>query len=182
MSAAVLLPISPRSSISALQKNSIGITVVIVLVFATLYSVSKLLVVLERSFVGSWLAIPYALAVFILLTLMYFAFLVIITALLMKGRVASRREFVQNANAIGYWFAWRCIASSILMLLFPSRAIAGENIAYVISSVIIFLWFLYLFVSTISVANNTSIRSCWVPGILSLFLSSIIGAVFGFAL
>jgi hypothetical protein len=177
---ALILPVAPRKGFTQLQENSrLKSSIAVVVVFAVLYSFASMYpggVLRERSYESNALLFTFKLAH----SLLYFVVLTALSTVFIRGAASDIAiKYSSNANLIAYWFAWRFLVSSILVLSFSSLSISGENIVYLIVSFGMFLWLFIVFVVGLSVANSVPIWRCWGLGFLALFLTSFSLALIG---
>ena len=168
----LILPFSPRAGFSAVNKNSrLPTAIAVAVVFAAVYAIAGSFTGPQHgSDSGEFQGATFAYG--LVYSLLYFVVLLVMSATYMRGAVPTETRYSSNANVLAYWFGWRFLFSSFLVFFSPSLAISGENIVFLIVSVILSLWFLYLYVVALSVVNHAPLRRCWVFGFVALFVTS----------
>lgn len=180
---ALTIPISPRAGFSAVNENSkLPTAIAVVVAFAIVYGVAKM-ISHSNGDLGSLESAAGDFTYGLVYSLLYFVILVVLSTIFIRGVAPAETRYSSNANVLAYWFAWRYLFSSLLVIFSPSLAISGENIVYLIVTWIAFLWFLILLVVALSVANNAPQRRCWLLGFVALlvlsFFMSFVGVFLG---
>ena len=182
---ALILPFMPRKGFAVLLQNSkLGGPVLVVVVFSLLYATASS-VTGVNSDPASWEFNGVEFTFRLAFAIVYFVLLVIFSTAFVRSAKVARKTYFSNAGIIAFWFAWRLIFYSILVVSHPNREIrlypfSGSEIIYLVATLSIFVWFVLLLGVALSVANNARFKYC--VGIAFeaiLFVSVIAGLLYG---
>ncbi len=137
-------------------------------VFATAYSVTNRYPRLTGPS-DSWLAVLANTTFDLSYTLLSLLLLVVFSAVFMAALTGGRRDYSANGKLLCYRGAWQYGLSSLAVVL------VGDHVELMtLVSLLLLVWFLFLFAVALSIANSIPLKRCWLPAIGALLCTTAV--------